>query len=153
MDNANFIYFIILDSAITVTTQTSRSSRFSRSKGPFKSIILRNKQKEKEELNNQILLQKVKDRYETLAISALKILYAYGLPIIIYPLFVIFFQSESTYDIICRISEKLKSIDLDKLSFNNPLLLFILDLNRIDSIINDLIPKSLLKEASQYENV
>ncbi|UZO29311.1 uncharacterized protein OCT59_022790 [Rhizophagus irregularis] len=83
---------------------------------------------EKEELDNQILLQEVKDRYETLA-------------------------SESTYEIICRISEKMKSIDLAKLSFNNPLLSFILDLDRIDPIINDLIPKSLLEEASQYENV
>ena len=47
----------------------------------------------------------------------------------------------------------MKSIDLAKLSFNNPLLSFILDLDRIDPIINDLIPKSLLEEASQYENV
>ncbi|CAI2177611.1 12408_t:CDS:2, partial [Funneliformis geosporum] len=83
---------------------------------------------EKEELDNQILLQEVKDRYETLA-------------------------SESIYEIIRRISEKMKSIDLAKLSFNNPLLSFILDLDRIDPIINDLIPKSLLEEASQYENV
>ncbi|CAG8766469.1 1463_t:CDS:2, partial [Funneliformis caledonium] len=58
------------DSATTVTTQTSRSSRSSRSKGPSKSTILRNKQKEKEELDNQILLQEVKDRYETLTVSA-----------------------------------------------------------------------------------
>ncbi|CAG8742268.1 13978_t:CDS:2 [Funneliformis caledonium] len=35
------------DSAITITTQTSRSSRTSRSKGPSKSTILQNKQKEK----------------------------------------------------------------------------------------------------------
>ncbi|CAB5356338.1 unnamed protein product [Rhizophagus irregularis] len=42
----------------------------SRSKGgPSKSTISRNKQKEKKELNNQILVQAVKDRYETIAIS------------------------------------------------------------------------------------
>jgi hypothetical protein len=70
MGNANLIHSVILDSATTVTTQTSRSSRTSRSKGPSKSTILRNKQKEKEELDNQILLQEVKDRYETLAVSA-----------------------------------------------------------------------------------
>jgi len=45
---------------MTVTTQMSRSSRISRSKGPSKSIILWNKQKEKEELSNQILPQEVK---------------------------------------------------------------------------------------------
>ncbi|CAG8770171.1 9323_t:CDS:1, partial [Funneliformis caledonium] len=54
MDNANLIHSVILDSAITVTTQTSRSSRSSRSKRPSKSTILRNKQKEKEELDNQL---------------------------------------------------------------------------------------------------
>ncbi len=55
-----FIYLIILDFFMTVTTQMSRSSRISRSKGPSKSIILWNKQKEKEELSNQILPQEVK---------------------------------------------------------------------------------------------
>ena len=89
MDNANLIHSVILDSATTVTTQTSRSSRTSRSKGPSKSTILRNKQKEKEELDNQILLQEVKDRYETLVVSAPQEFIC--LPIIIYPLFVIFF--------------------------------------------------------------
>uniref|UniRef100_U9U3U7 Uncharacterized protein n=1 Tax=Rhizophagus irregularis (strain DAOM 181602 / DAOM 197198 / MUCL 43194) TaxID=747089 RepID=U9U3U7_RHIID len=121
-------YFIQHGQCQPYSFRNTRSSRTSRSKRPSKSTILRNKQKEKEELDNQILLQEVKDRYETLA-------------------------SESTYEIICRISEKMKSIDLAKLSFNNPLLSFILDLDRIDPIINDLIPKSLLEEASQYENV
>ncbi|CAG8565120.1 572_t:CDS:2 [Cetraspora pellucida] len=58
-----------------------------------------------------------------------------------------FFNSESTYDIVRKISEKMKSIDLIKPSFNNLLLLFILDLDRIDPIISDLISKSLLKES------
>ncbi|CAG8661519.1 10348_t:CDS:2 [Funneliformis mosseae] len=44
------------DSATTVTTQTSSFSRTSRSKGSSKSTILQNKQKEKEELDTQILL-------------------------------------------------------------------------------------------------
>jgi len=47
----------------------------------------------------------------------------------------------------------MKSIDLVKLSFNNPLLSFILDLDRIDPIVNDLLSESLLEEANQYENV
>ncbi|CAG8633270.1 14104_t:CDS:2 [Funneliformis mosseae] len=38
-------------------------------------------------------------------------------------------SNESPYDIICRISEKMKFLDLAKRSFNNPLLSFILDLN------------------------
>ncbi|CAB4387496.1 unnamed protein product [Rhizophagus irregularis] len=45
-----------LNSSTTVTTQTSRSSRTLRFREPSKSTDSRNKQKEKEEQNNQILL-------------------------------------------------------------------------------------------------
>ncbi|CAB4402425.1 unnamed protein product [Rhizophagus irregularis] len=124
------------DSATTVTTQTSRSSRTSRSKGPSKSTILRNKQKEKEELDNQILLQEVKDRYETLA-------------------------SESTYEIIRRISEKMKSIDLAKLSFNNPQYENVQNwkgfttefIKWIDSLLNGQEPQTLERQQEECEYI
>nr|CAG8561656.1 14668_t:CDS:2 [Entrophospora candida] len=83
--------------------RSSRSSKSTMSPSSISQI----KQKEKEMLDNQALLQEVKYRYEYLA-------------------------SKSSHKIVCKILEKMKSLDLSTFSFNDPLLSFILDMDQIN---------------------